>query len=224
LKKLHRSAAFILAALWAAFPAVAEEGGWRLRLFGFYMGTGDQPTVTDDAGTILTTDNDAGAGIGLDAQYSLNGRLGLELGLALADHGDFRPAVALPGAVVDATDTMSVSMLSVGVNYNLTPSAAVDVYVGAVVALVDYDSFSISYDPSGVLPAGSPSNVRVDVDDDVGLGLQLGVDLPLDEEHWILHAKLRYLKSSMDGTGSGAAMPSVDYDPLVIGLGFGYRF
>ena len=224
MKKASRFAAFVLASLWLASPAGAEEGDWRLRLFGFYMGTGDQPTVTDEAGTILTTDNDAGAGIGLDAEYSFNVRLGLELGFAHADHGDFRPEVALSGAVVDATDTMSVSMLSVGVNYNLTPSAAVDVYVGAVVALVDYDSFSISYDPSGVLPAGSPASVRVDVDDDVGLGLQLGVDLPLDEEHWLLHAKLRYLKSSMAGTGSGATMTSVDYDPLVLGLGFGYRF
>ena len=224
MKKTLRFAVFVLASLWIVSPAVAEADGWRLRLFGFYMGTGEQPTVTDDAGTVLTTDNNAGAGIGVDAEYRFNERLGLELGLALADHGDFRPAVALSGAVVDATDTMSVSMLSLGVNYNLTASATVDVYVGAVVALVGYDSFSISYDPSGMLPAGSPTSVRVKVDDDVGLGLQLGVDLPLDEMHWILHAKLRYLRSSMDGTGSGATMTSVDYDPLVIGLGFGYRF
>ncbi len=213
-----------LASVACASPALAQESEWRLRLFGFYMGTGDQPIITDDAGSVLSSDNEAGAGLGLNAEYRLSSRLGLEFGLTVADHGDFRARATGPNTTISATDTMSVTMFTGGLNYDLTPSSPTDVYLGAFLAWVGFGSFDIRYDPAGVPPALPSRSVSLDVDNDVGLGLNLGLDLPLDEQHWILYANLRYVMTSIDGTGAGVSMESVDYDPLMIGIGFGYRF
>lgn len=213
----------VLISLVVASPGLSAEEGWRLRFFGFYMETGDTPTIVDSGGTALSSDNGYGAGIGASAEYRLNPRLGLGLGLARADHGDFFPDLAPLGATVEATSTMHVNIVTAGLNVHLRPESSVDIYFGTHLALVDYGSFDIRVEPMGQGPGGPSRRGSVSVDTDLGFGLELGLDLPLDE-NWIFHANLRYLLTSIEGGGVGATMESVDYDPLLIGVGFGFRF
>jgi outer membrane protein W len=199
--------------------AHAEEASWTLRLYGFFMSTGDPPLVVSDAGTRLTSDNTDAAGAGLSAEYRLDRRLGLELAAWIADHGDFRAVAASTDLGVEATDTMTNGSIGAAVNYHLTPDSMADVHVGAIVALVAYDDLALTERSNGV-----SSTTTASLDSDVALGLQLGVDLALPNSSWVVHGGLRYLTSTLDGSVSGGTMAPVDYDPLLVIVGFGYRF
>lgn len=214
----------ILSLLISASTAVAAETDWSLRFYGFYMETSDTPSVVTEAGTRAGTDNGYGAGGGVNAEYRFNPRLGLELGAWIADHGDFRAVASTPDLEVDVTDTMTISSASAGLNYHLAPGFQADVYVGVLLALMSYDDLTISQKPAGQPPEVLPASVRVGIDSDVAFGLNLGLDLGLGETDWILYANLRYLRTSMDLSFRGGSLGTVDYDPLLIGIGFGYRF
>ena len=207
-----------------AAPGRADDAPWRLRLYGFYMGTSEAPSFVDAAGTVLSSDNDSGAGLGLAAEYALSSRLGLELGVSSADHGDFRARAAGSGERVEASDTLGVTTLALSLNYHVTPGATADLHFGAVVAWLDFGDLAIRYDAGNAPPPPAPSAVNVGLDSSIALGLGAGLDLVLGDGGWLLYSQVRYLPASLDADVSGHSAQSVDYDPWTLGLGFGYRF
>ncbi len=220
LRAVTRAGPVLALALLVSTSAVrAQEPDWTVRLYGFFMATGDAPRVTSDAGTLLTSDNTDGAGAGVSAEYRLSSRFGIELSAWVADHGDFR-ATPASGVAVDATDTMTNSSLGAALNYHLTPGSTADLHVGLVVARIAYDDLTLTERSS----TGMTTVTRASIDADLALGLHVGLDLALPNSKWILYADLRYMASTIDGETSGGMMSPVDYDPLLVGLGFGYRF
>ena len=104
----------------------------------------------------------------------------------------------------------------VGLNYHLTPSSRADLYLGPLVSYVFYEDIMLQYGSEDAL---------FEIDDDFAFGAALGLDLYVGAEgHWSLNASLRYLETSVGGVENGEEPFELDYDPLILGFGFGYRF
>lgn len=203
-------------------PASADD--WRVRFYGLYMDSGDQPVAVDDLGTTVATDDSEATGFGINAEYRPGERFGLELGLARAEHDGFQASGIFPSEDVSSTDSITINMATLGGNYHFTPASRVDLHLGAFVALMDYDEVVIRYAEGVPLPVGYPHRVSVDIDQDVGFGVDLGLDVPLGESAWSFYGDARYLLTTMEGTSPRAELSSTDYDPLIVAVGLGYGF
>ncbi len=53
------------------------------------------------------------------------------------------------------------------------------------------------------------------VDSDVGIGAALGLDVPIGKGKWAFSTGLRYIKTQAE---------EVDIDPVIVTIGFAYRF
>ncbi len=96
------------------------------------------------------------------------------------------------------------------VQYHFAPNASVRPYVGAG---VNYTRFS-----SVNLPAG------VDIDrNSFGLALQAGVDIPLSR-NLSLNFDIKKVQIRTDVLAAGAKIGSFKADPLLVGVGLGWRF
>jgi len=95
--------------------------------------------------------------------------------------------------------------------YHLLPGARVDPYLGAG---VNYTLLSKVKLLDGA--------ARLE-HDSVGLALQLGADIQLDHR-WSLNVDLKKLQIRSDVDIGGVRASRVKVDPLLVGVGLGYRF
>lgn len=63
----------------------------------------------------------------------------------------------------------------------------------------------------------------VEIDDSVGMALQAGVDIQLNE-NWLLNFDVRYIDIEGDVEVEGVDVGSVDINPFVYGVNLGYTF
>ncbi len=87
-------------------------------------------------------------------------------------------------------------------------------YVGAGI------NWTIFFDES---TTGALEGANLELDDSVGLALQVGADYDIGE-NWFINADVRYIDIETDATLDGAALETVKIDPWVIGLNLGWRF
>jgi outer membrane protein len=221
---MHRiRRAFIEVAIWTTvFPALlsgpcahAQDPGWRLRVdVALVDPAGDSGAVRVD-GVSVAVDVDTGAGIGARGEYQFSRRLGFEVGF-LASGSVSVEASARIGDVGVALEVSSFVPLTAGLNVHLTPKARPDLYVGPLLAYAVYSDVGVRTRPGGATTYESVNN-------DLGYGAILGLDLPIGRKGWVFNFNLRYIKTKMNG-GSGGDRVDVDYDPTILGIGFGYRF
>lgn len=219
-----------LALVWvmpaAAAPATESEEGWRLRINGYWVDTNEVRVDQRATGHRSQVENSAAAGGGINGEYRFSPRLGIELGLLGGAETDY--SVGFEQGSVVATNTMAFDAAYVGLNVHLTPGKKADLYAGPLVAYVTYSDIFV-----GV--AGAPFRspeilvpVSVRFDDEIALGINLGVDVPISQHHWFFNANAKYLAASPDtnleATGVFALRDSASIDPLMVGVGFGYRF
>ena len=218
-KRRARSARFSLVALVAIVAITGlpgtradEDSGWRLRVdFAVVDPSNDPSDVVIDGGTVRT-DFDTGVGAGVRAEYQLNRRVGIDFGFLRTASVD----VSTSGAT-SSVEVTSFSPFTVGADFHLTPGKRVDLYAGPQLAWVSYGDIDVVTSPGG-------STIEVSVDNDLGLGAILGLDVPLGERrHWAFQTNLRYLATSMEGEGIADDL-DVDFDPAIFSLGFGYRW
>ena len=90
--------------------------------------------------------------------------------------------------------------------------------MGPVIAQMFYDD--LSFDVMG-------DTARLSIDDDIAYGLVLGVDVLIGEGDWFFNGGLKYLMASgrvKDVDDPGDPGVNVDFDPLMVFVGFGYGF
>jgi outer membrane protein len=71
-----------------------------------------------------------------------------------------------------------------------------------------------------------PAIRDADFDPSVGFALQAGVDIPLDD-HWVLNVDVKkvWINTDVDlATTGGPVSADVDINPLIVGVGIGYRW
>ena len=196
-------------------PAVSEEKGWRLRTDFYWVDPDGRSTEVEPDGVRVFTDASSSLGFGVAAEYRFSRRLGVEFGFLGATAVDFEVTQQLPaGPTITYLDTTTFVPYFAGVNVHLTPGKKTDVYLGALLAYVTYSDLRIT---------APPGTVRVGLDSDYAPGAVLGLDVPVRKRGWFFNASIRYMVADF-ATSIGGARESVDFDPLIVGLGFGYRF
>lgn len=212
--------ALLLASAVAA-PAASEEAafepGWQLRVYAasvdFSGGEGYGPNSRPDY------DLDVGFGFGIGAEYRFSRRLGVDIGILGAAAIDVTWSTVGPGEWVwSGYDTLTFSPLSAGLDIHLIPDNDVDLYLSPQLAWIHYGGL--------VVRSGSGwSSATIDFDEDLGLGLALGLAAPLGRrERWAFVANLTFLESSLETDSWSGARVASDYSATILGLGFGYRF
>ncbi len=220
------AAALACLLLAAAASAAAPDQGWRLRVNGYWIDTSEGRVSPSNTGYRSRVENSAAAGGGVAGEYRFGPRLGIELGLLGGADTDY--TVAFDAGAIAVTNTMAFDAACVGLNVHLTPGKQADFYAGPFIAYVTYSDVRVGVPDALPGSTGSLGSVSVDFDEEMAFGANIGVDVPISQRHWIFNAALKYLAASPDTSlewiGVGTRRESTSIDPLMLGVGFGYRF
>jgi outer membrane protein len=181
-----------------AFAQSADTGPWQVRLRAVH----------------LNSDNGDSTGLGLsindktipevDISYFFTPHIAAELVLTIPQKHDLRAGGATIGTLRHLPPTLTAQ-------YHFNPGGSVRPYVGAG---VNYTRFSSVH-----LPAG------VDIDrSSFGGALQVGVDIPLPYKNLVLNFDIKKLWLGTDVKVAGAKVGQFDVDPVLFGVGLGWRF
>ncbi len=196
---------------------------WTVRGFGVYIDPKDDVIKTDRFRNPKLVERTAwqlekGVGVGATVERRFSEVFGLEGGLILTQvQSSFK--LDLNNAWGISKKKVGLNLLTFGPNFHIAhePGKA-DVYIGPFLGYAFFNGKSY-----GVL---GESNKR-DLDNKLGVGLQLGLDLPIHRAVnglWNFHAGLRYLKLSSDVDLGVNGSKSVDVDPLLLSAGISYSF
>lgn len=196
------AAGLMLAA--ASTVILAKDASWALRVHGAIMESSGSDSA--DVASGVTSTLDIGGGFGIGAEYRLSGRLGLEFSALFAGL-EIRSRVAARPTVEQSLE-LTMLPLTLAVPFHFDTRGRADLFVAPTFSVVRYLDIETAVDAAGV-------SYSVDVDSDAALGAALGVDLPFGEGRWAFSAGLRYMKTAIEDT---------DVDPVIVTLGFAYRF
>ncbi|MDX1502580.1 MAG: hypothetical protein R3325_09455 [Thermoanaerobaculia bacterium] len=154
----------------------------------------------------------SGSGYGLDVEYRINRRIGVDFGVLLGDL-DAQFMFDLDDQWETDDGDVGITMPFVGLNFHLTPDHRVDLWAGPFVGFLSYDDESFT--AIGV-------TIRRDFDSETNVGLAVGIDVPFQKDgSWAFTAAARYMQATADDPGSATRL---DVDPLIATAGIAYRF
>lgn len=184
--------------------AVAQESPWLVRVRAVHLDTADK---SDPVGGVGASDRLTVSDKTIpefDVSYFFTPNLAAELVLTYPQKHD----VYLDGTNIGTFKHLPPSLL---LQYHFTPEAPLSPYVGAG---INYTTLS-----KVRLLNGQASLEH----DSVGLVLQAGLDYAIDRQ-WSLNFDVKKAQIRSDVMIGGAKASRVKVDPLMIGVGVGYRF
>ena len=140
----------------------------------------------------------------LDISYFFTPNIALELVLTYPQ----KHTVRLDGTDIGSFKHIPPTLL---LQYHFLPAAQFDPYVGAGINYTNISSVNL-LNGAGRLEHSS-----------VGLALQAGVDYRIDK-NWSVNLDVKKVQIGSDVLVAGAKASAVKVDPLMIGVGLGYRF
>jgi outer membrane protein len=179
--------------------AQAAEGPWMVRVRAVHLDSVNK----DSTGLGLSVNNKTIPE--LDISYFLSPNMAVELILTVPQKHTLSSSVL--GGPIGTLKHLPPTLLA---QYHFTGNSGFKPYVGAG---INYTRFS-----SVNLPAG------VDIDrNSFGAALQVGVDIPLSGNMY-LNFDVKKVYLGTDVTIAGADVGSFKVNPLLVGVGLGWRF
>ncbi len=179
--------------------AQAAEGPWMVRVRAVHLDSANK----DSTGLGLSVNNKTIPE--LDISYFLSPNMAVELILTVPQKHTLSSSAL--GGPIGTLKHLPPTLLA---QYHFTGNSGFKPYVGAG---INYTRFS-----SVNLPAG------VDIDrNSYGAALQVGVDMPLSGNMY-LNFDVKKVYISTDVTVAGADVGSFKVNPLLVGVGLGWRF
>jgi len=185
-------------------PTLAQESPWLVRARAVHIDPADKSDPiggTGAADRLHVSDKWIPE---VDISYFFTPNWAAELILTYPQKHD----VTLDGARIGTFKHLPPTLTA---QYHFLPGATIDPYVGAG---VNYTLLS----KVNLLNGGA----RLE-HDSVGLALQAGADFRIDD-HWSVNLDVKKLQIRSDVMIGGARASRVKVDPLLVGLGVGYRF
>ncbi len=195
-----------------------DKGDWLVRLRGIGV------IPTDESGGIspdlLTSGLDPQPAVvpEIDITYMATDSIGIELILATSPH-DLDATGAIAG-IGKAAETMLLPPTLL-LQYHFNTKGKIRPYVGAGV------NYTIPYlenaDRSLEAVLGPTS---VSADNSLGWAAQVGVDYHIND-NWFVNLDIKYIDLSVDvelNSRGTVRTLDVDINPVIVGIGFGYRF
>jgi outer membrane protein len=181
-------------------PALAaNDSPWMIRARGILVAPAEHSVLPVSIDNTFVPE--------VDVSYFVDKNWAFELIAAVTPH-----TVAVDG-LGDLADVWLLPP-TLTVQYHLDPDGqSIRPYIGAG---INYTTFFGIDETTGL---------NIKLDDSVGLALQAGFDIPFGGG-WSANVDVKKIFISTDATVSGAvdAAASVDIDPVVFGIGVGYRY
>jgi len=209
--------AVLAVALSAAVPAVAQqsaEGNWMVRLRALYI----DPANNSDAIPTLAVPSDAIEVSDkwipdVNISYFFTRNLAAELVLTYPQ----RHTVKVTSSALGAFDAGSFKHLppTLTLQWHFNPEGTFRPYVGAGInyTLLSNDNLSV--------PTGTGLHLE---NDSFGAAVQAGIDYKLSKSLYLnFDVKKVYIRSDVTDD-TGAKLSRVEVDPVLVGIGIGYRF
>ena len=185
-------------------PVLAKDSSWTLRFHGAIVdSSGESRTSIGDG---IDNSVEAGGGFGIGAEYRLSPRYGVEFSTLFAGL-EIKNSVGGSTGVVSGLE-LTMMPFTLAFPFHFDAGSRADFFVAPTFSVVRYVDIHTSVNGSGV-------DSGVDVDSDAALGAALGVDVPFGKGKWAFSSSLRYMSTGFEDT---------DVDPVIVTVGFAYRF
>ncbi|MEM8995529.1 MAG: outer membrane beta-barrel protein [Acidobacteriota bacterium] len=206
-------ASAMAALLYAAAPAVAEDDPWRLRanVNAAWVGIDEEDLQTGGE-----------LGLSVSAERRFSPLLGLEFGALYGESSSSFSSDVLGTVFFRRDSEVDFTALTAALNFHLTPGRSVDFYLGPVVALIDFGDTVITEVRSGSGVPTQIANTLSDGSEELALGAQVGADIAFGAGPWSLNVSAKYFDTSYELEAFEGF--EVDFEPLIVGVGFSYRF
>ncbi|RZI44013.1 OmpW family protein [Herbaspirillum sp. HC18] len=193
-----------LAALGLASEAMAQQSPWQVRARVVNVNTADKsdPVGGVGAANLITVSNKTIPEV--DISYFFTPNIAAELILTYPQKHDVYLSGAKIGTFKELPPTLTLQ-------YHFAPASQVSPYVGAGVNYTRIMSVNL------LNGAGDLENSSF------GLALQAGVDFKIDK-NWSFNVDVKKVQIRSDVMVGGAKVSAVKVDPLLVGVGLGYRF
>jgi len=213
-------AAGVMAAAAFAAPAHAEAGDVLVRLRGIMV------SPTESSGGINPTFPTEKVAVNdsvmpeVDFTYMFTNNIGAELIVSSTKH----KASGRTGTTGSIGKLASTWVLppTLTLQYHFAPEGRIRPYVGAG---VNYTIFYSEKASTGLEAAVGDTKVRMK--DSFGYALQAGVDIPVGKRTFV-NFDVKYIDidttARLDTTAIGTQRTKIHLDPLVFGVGFGWKF
>jgi outer membrane protein len=206
--------ALIAIVVFAALPADAADGKWKLRGRIIDVAPTDESDPVDDAGG--TIEADSATALEVDVTYMFTPKWGLEVIAAMPSHD-----VNGKGGDSDGFNYGSADLIPPCFTAQyFFGKGNVKSYVGA-----GFNYTFFSFDES---QAVKDAGLEIDLDDSFGFLVNAGLDWNLGKGNWLVNFDVKYVDLSTDATikAGGVEVGTVDVgiSPWIIGLGVGYKF
>ena len=188
----------------ASSAAMAQESSWLVRARAVHIDTANKSDPIGGAGAANRIHVDDKTIPELDISYFVTPNVAAELILTYPQKHD----VTLDGARIGSFKHLPPTF---SLQYHFSPERAFSPYVGAG---VNYTRISKVRLLDG---AGDLEN------DSWGYALQAGVDYKLDR-NWSINVDVKKVQIRSDVFVAGARASRVKVDPVLFGVGLGYRF
>jgi len=187
-----------------ALGAMAQETPWQVRARAVHINPADKsdPIAGVGASDRISVSNKTIPEV--DISYFFTPNIAAELVLTYPQKHD----VYLDGQSIGTFKHLPPTLLA---QYHFTPSSQVSPYVGVG---VNWTTFSKNKILNG---QGSLEH------DSFGLALQAGVDYKLDK-NWSLNLDIKKIQIRSDVMIAGTKVSKAKVDPVLFGVGVGYRF
>jgi len=203
MKTMLKSVVVALIAV-ASAQALAQESPWLVRARAIQMEPDNKSSPVGGVGAADTIKVSSKTIPELDISYFFTPNFAAELILTYPQKHNVTLAGTKIGSFKHLPPTLSAQ-------YHFAPGATFNPYLGVG---VNYTRIS------GVKLLNGAADLE---NDSVGLSLQAGVDFRLDE-HWSLNADIKRVNIRSDVVVGGANISHLKVDPMLFGLGVGYRF
>jgi len=203
MKTMMKSVVVALIAV-AASQAMAQESPWLVRARAVHIDPDNKSTPVGGIGASDRLEVATKTIPELDISYFFTPHISAELILTYPQ----KHKVRLDGAEIGSFKHLPPTLTA---QYHFAPGATINPYVGVG---VNYTRISKVRLLDG---AGDLEN------DSWGLALQAGVDFRIDER-WSINADIKKVNLRSDVFVGGANASHLKVDPLLFGLGVGYRF
>lgn len=206
MKKILVLAVAALSLIAYAAPAQAADGDWMMR--GRLISI--MPNADAD-GDISDLDVDDQFTFEVDFTRFFGKHLALELSLATASHDVTIPETDLATAAssfsLGSVDILPPSLI---LQWHFLPESTIKPYIGVG---LNYTTF---YNATGFIQ-------DLDFSDSISYAAQAGLDWKLGEKAY-LNFDVKYIGLESDVEEGGSDLGTVTVDPLILGVGLGFRF
>ncbi|MGM0563271.1 MAG: OmpW/AlkL family protein [Pseudomonadota bacterium] len=204
----------------SATNAFAQEGDFILRVGAAHV------SPNDDSSNVLGTDDgvsvDAGTSLGFSGTWMLKDNWGVEVLASLPFTHDINGTGSLDGIAIGETKHLPPT-----VSMQYYPNSGSDSFSPYVGLGLNYTLFFDEKADSELKTALGTNDVKLDLDDSVGLAAQVGADWKISDNLYF-NAALWYIDIETDADvvvdGATATTVDVGIDPVVAMMGIARRF